>query len=1568
MLSLDSGCEGDCIRLDECYRLDIQIKPLDTSDNQIPTQADGKSSLNIVGKVKFEIQRDKLTFKYEGYAAKNLQAAILCGGAFLERNKIVQELSEKRIRVNNKHFILESSPFCPPTADIAVKQVTFPMSISVPPGESYEFLLPDDYPPDQPYILSQDPMDEINPAWYPQQAQAVGSSMRFHNNTNNFIRIPENVPAIRISPTKPRYQFSSCTEQESSQTIKGSHIPNPTITKKDRDEILNKIEISSNLPEKLKQKLFSIHSEHIEVFNGDLRLGYNGFSGDHTVDFHFKNNIPPPVHYGCVPSYNKREDDVLMQAVIDRLEDLDVVVKAKDAGIIPKFASPAMLVQKNSSRTLGDSYKNLPILEKLKYNRFVLCQNKLNEYVAKIPHLYTSQEETIRIVGSYEYVITSDLTDSFWQRHIAKDKLPYFAFHSPFKGTYLFKRSSQGFLNQSEGLEQLLQSVLQDCTAEGWCRIHADNLYVLGHNAEETIERWEIVLEKIKQNNLKLSPKKTSCFPESLDLLGWTKQGKYLIPDPHRQHCVSISDLPKTAKQLRSFIGSYRTFQKCQEGTAFILKDLEEFLANHSNSANKHLNWTDTLIQKFEEAKKKIKQLDKLYLPKPNDQLVLTSDWSKAGVSATLWAVVDNKFKTVARMSTRTNKNMENMMPCEGETSAVYIAAKCPIFNLPIKASNQRTVCLVDNKTTCQAAKLLQQGKFSSSKIINWLLSSISELNLEFHHMSGKMGQNFTDDYGSRNPASCNTPTFCKVCSFIKECGDMTTTCPVFFNTSNQAIIAAVTPMDKNTSNKLVSDIISGKSTIPFGNKKAMKYLQDQDPDLVQVRRELTSGQRPQTKNTKINSIKRYLQRESNITIAADGCLVSRKFNNKFSSRELIVIPRRFSYGLLYGMHINLQHPSPFQLKKVVDTKFFLLDRDKIIKDIWQSCLLCQSIAHIPKEIEAFKANEIPDHPGKGFTIDILKHAKKLVVVTVDNFSGFLSTCFVKSEDHEHLLEGIIQTVTPFKASTMSTVRVDQAPGFRKLMKNQANLLNIGIKLEFGEVKNKNSLAIVDRKMAEIRQEIRKLAPSNNVLDIRILAQATAIVNEKVRHSGLSAKEILFSRDQLTNKNIPIEDDEIASKTMLKRKQDNLYTGKSKASVLKESAPANAIKGQLVFLKENCSKNQRRDIYMVVDMDLDPNFLYICKLLNTMSDKTPTMQPHNITYKVKQTDIFLAPNQPFEVEYHLSDFCHDKPFFPQSQFPHEDHENNKEPKHPIPGYEEANSEASDDEDDGEDQDIWLIDFNEPVQENVLHPQAQNQEHQPVHLPDYLGDDQDRPLGQPLPVAAHPDPEPYPHDHPVLDQQHHPVWGDLLNLNLNPALPPTLGASIVYYNFKTFQTKRAVIAKTFKTVQRRHPGWYNVIEEGARKVTSVNLGLTRWKYTHHQLFHPSPPPPPPPSPPDQPPPVDTPSPIPQVEGCETLSEHSNEEEGDEDEVTKAFKLSQKLHLFIPTLPLDGSFEPGRRYLIPPNFQYAPNAPTARERIRSISEGDLTNSDATRPSRWTRRIQRLRNFLRRLPKKK
>ena len=40
----------------------------------------------------------------------------------------------------------------------------------------------------------------------------------------------------------------------------------------------------------------------------------------------------------------------------------------------------------------------------------------------------------------------------------------------------------------------------------------------------------------------------------------------------------------------------------------------------------------------------------------------------------------------------------------------------------------------------------------------------------------------------------------------------------------------------------------------------------------------------------------------------------------------------------------------------------------------------------------------------------------------------------------------------------------------------------------------------------------------------------------------------------------------------------------------------------------------------------------ICKLNNTFNKNTVSFQPHNITYSVKKTNVYLAPIQPTELE------------------------------------------------------------------------------------------------------------------------------------------------------------------------------------------------------------------------------------------------------------------------------------------------------------------------------------------------
>ena len=86
-------------------------------------------------------------------------------------------------------------------------------------------------------------------------------------------------------------------------------------------------------------------------------------------------------------------------------------------------------------------------------------------------------------------------------------------------------------------------------------------------------------------------------------------------------------------------------------------------------------------------------------------------------------------------------------------------------------------------------------------------------------------------------------------------------------------------------------------------------------------------------------------------------------------------------------------------------------------------------------------------------------------------------------------------------------------------------------------------MSLVDRKMQELENEIKKLSPTRNLVSVKLLAKATATVNEKIRNQGLSSKEILFSRDQFSHDNLKLEDDKISKEVMEERNVNNTYRG-----------------------------------------------------------------------------------------------------------------------------------------------------------------------------------------------------------------------------------------------------------------------------------------------------------------------------------------------------------------------------------------------------------------------------------------
>jgi hypothetical protein len=378
----------------------------------------------------------------------------------------------------------------------------------------------------------------------------------------------------------------------------------------DPDNILTKCQ---------KEKLYAVHSKYHQVFDGNLNGGYNGCSGPSLADFDFLNNSRPPVNHGKAPIYAREKDLDLLQAKIDELEEQGVVQKAAELGIVPRYAVPCMLVMKVSATSLKPGeLEKMPVEQKIRYYCFILAFNQLNDYVAKIPSRYVTVSETIQKVGQFQHTIETDLTDSFFQHHVAPNKWPWMTFVSPHRGIYVMKRSAQGFLNSSEGLTELVSTAVGHLSTKNKCVTRADILWIGARTIEETISNWEEVLSMLHKNNLKLNPSKTKLFHPQYTILGHIKRGRTLKADLHKQLTITNTKLPQTVKELRSYLGKYKRFKQYLPKMAVTLGGLEDFQAGRDTKES--LSWTENLKIVFEKSKKELKaSLDNTYIPSKDD-------------------------------------------------------------------------------------------------------------------------------------------------------------------------------------------------------------------------------------------------------------------------------------------------------------------------------------------------------------------------------------------------------------------------------------------------------------------------------------------------------------------------------------------------------------------------------------------------------------------------------------------------------------------------------------------------------------------------------------------------------------------------------------------------------------------------------------------------------------------------------------------------------------------------------------------------------------------------------------
>ena len=124
-------------------------------------------------------------------------------------------------------------------------------------------------------------------------------------------------------------------------------------------------------------------------------------------------------------------------------------------------------------------------------------------------------------------------------------------------------------------------------------------------------------------------------------------------------------------------------------------------------------------------------------------------------------------------------------------------------------------------------------------------------------------------------------------------------------------------------------------------------------------------------------------------------------------------------------------------------------------------------------------------------------------------------------------------------------------------------------------------------------------------------------INSRIRYNGLSSKEILFRRNNLTNEPIQIDDDQIRTKQSVNREASSKASQKSKSRTQVKTGQQLFNIGDRVLLRNTCNKNNPRETYIVEDTNITHRgYVLIRKLGNKLRNKL---------YNVHPDEIILAP-------------------------------------------------------------------------------------------------------------------------------------------------------------------------------------------------------------------------------------------------------------------------------------------------------------------------------------------------------
>ena len=646
-IDLDTGATVNYVTEEEVRKRGFKIYP----NGQLSKLGDGRTKLKSLGEIHETFFRNNWTVKFSAIVCKDLTSPFIGGTVFMKQNGVMQDLVRNVIHVHNQQVTVQPTdpitlfPIAPFITDNKkVDYNTSPKLLSLNntkillPGQALE--IPVEVQNGE--TIAVEPWEQNkNSSWPEPHIQSVSEGkIDLINHTNEAIFIGKDVKKLKVRQT---------ATSEDSNMDPDFYSYSPVCQKLESEIDIPTIPKSSNVPNKVRELIEKAQSQFRDVFDKNLSEGYNSFYGKHECHLNWASSERPQASKVRVPNYD-HDLKGLQQELMDQLTSQKVLLIPQDHNIKVQSVCPSFIQRKQRAK---DKPKNLLTKDDV---RLLVNFGPVNEKIKPLPIHVPKTDDILIAMGRWKHLIIFDLYNGYFQNHMSEDSIPWLGVQTPFGGLRVIARSGQGLLGMAEEFDELLSKVLKEELKEGIvCKI-VDDLYVGGSTQEEAAINYTRVLAKLSNANLKITAEKTKIFPKTADVLGWVwREGGFLEASPHRKIALintKTTDIVKV-RDMRSWLGLFKTLHMATPKIHLILSPFEKAVAG-KDSSEKFI-WNHELESAFREAKSKIDSIIKLYMPSPEDQLLLETDAANgkgdnsAGIGHILYAI-KNKEKLPVRV------------------------------------------------------------------------------------------------------------------------------------------------------------------------------------------------------------------------------------------------------------------------------------------------------------------------------------------------------------------------------------------------------------------------------------------------------------------------------------------------------------------------------------------------------------------------------------------------------------------------------------------------------------------------------------------------------------------------------------------------------------------------------------------------------------------------------------------------------------------------------------------------------------------------------------------------------